>query len=65
MSYEWDFVTAMLGMDVGDSFFVPCLKCGPIKRQINAAAASLQIEVEITHTVEDELQGLRCVKVMR
>lgn len=63
MAYEWDFETALLGMAVGDSFFVPCLKIEEMRDRIQSEANRLQVKVSIRKEVSGELQGLRTRRV--
>jgi len=63
MSYDWDFPGAMQWMDVGDSFFVPCLACESLRREIQTTADKLRIKVVIKFVIENEIQGLRTVRI--
>lgn len=63
MAYEWDFETALLGMAVGDSFFVPCLDVPAVRKKIQKEADRLQVRVRIRFVIEDELQGLRTWRI--
>lgn len=63
MAYEWDFETALLGMAVGDSFFIPCLQVDEMRKTIQKEADRLQVRVKIRFVIEGELQGLRTWRV--
>jgi hypothetical protein len=60
---KWDLKAVLGGMAVGDSFFVPCLECKDLNREINSLAKMFDIEVEIKYRTEELIKGLRTWRV--
>jgi len=56
---NWNVYAALSQMQPGDSFFVPCVNCDPLRRKISKVADSLRLRVNIRFVVEGEIQGLR------
>ncbi|MDX1409271.1 MAG: hypothetical protein R3330_14090 [Saprospiraceae bacterium] len=56
---RWDFFTAIGGMRVGDSFFIPCLQCDEYRKEIRFAANKLGVRVLIRQWTDDFVKGLR------
>ena len=60
---KWDLRAVLGGMAVGDSFFVPCLECKDLNREINRLAKMFDIEVETKYRTEELIKGLRTWRV--
>lgn len=56
---KWNVYEAMSQMQPGDSFFIPCVDCDPLRRKISKTADSMRVRVTIRFVVEGEIQGLR------
>jgi len=59
MSLVWDIPVVMADMQVGDSFFIPCVDCPPLRAKIAKLAALGGLKVSIRFCVEGDIQGLR------
>ena len=59
MSILWDVAAAIAEMHVGDSFFVPCVDCAPIRRQIQKSGEQQGVRLKTLFVIEGEIQGLR------
>jgi hypothetical protein len=56
---SWNVYEAITQMQPGDSFFIPCVDCEPLRRKISKTADSMRARVNIRFVVEGEIQGLR------
>jgi len=60
---SWNVEAALADMRPGDSFFIPCVDCAPLRRKISKAAGSMHIRVDIRFVVEGEIQGFRTTRI--
>ena len=60
---KWNIKAVIGGMGVGDSFFVPCLECDDIRKEISRLAKLFNIDVEIRPRTEDYIKGLRTWRI--
>ena len=56
---KWDIPAVLGGMRVGDSFFIPCIPCDEIRKEIKRLADLFNIEVDIRDRTEEYVKGLR------
>lgn len=64
MSVKWNLKAVLGGMAVGDSFFIPCLDCTQVRKEIRAIARAFGIEVEIEQRTEQYIKGVRTWRVV-
>lgn len=64
MPVKWNIKAVLGGMAVGDSFFIPCLECKPVRKEILAIARSYDITVEIKPRTEQYIKGVRVWRVV-
>jgi hypothetical protein len=60
---KWNLDPVMGGMDVGDSFFVPCIQCAPFQTLVHALASEYGIKVKIRTRFEHHVKGIRVWRV--
>lgn len=63
MTIKWDLVKVMGEMEVSDSFFIPCLDCERVQREIKAVAAKLKINTVVHKSTENYIKGLRTWRI--
>lgn len=59
MTIDWDFVTPVGGMQVGDSFFVPSLTPKQTRRDVQYVARQFGKKLRSEVVIEDMLIGVR------
>jgi len=60
---RWDFEAVLGGMRIGDSFFVPCLRCQTYRSQIKRLAREFGIEVRCMQRTENYIKGVRTWRI--
>ena len=60
---KWNLEATISGMRIGDSFFIPCLKCSNIESKIRRIADDFGYKVKISNCTEEFVKGLRAWRV--
>lgn len=64
MPVKWNLKAVIGGMAVGDSFFIPCLDCSQVKKEIRAVARTFNVSLEIKPRTEQYIKGVRAWRVV-
>ena len=63
MTVKWNLKAVIGGMRVNDSFFIPCLDCAQIRKEILKVARVFGVEVEIAPRTEQYIKGVRTWRI--
>jgi len=63
MTLKWDLGGVIGGMAVKDSFFIPCLDCDAIQRDIERTAVAYNVQIRIKKATENYIKGLRTWRI--
>lgn len=64
MPVKWNLKATIGGMAVGDSFFIPCLDCDQVRKEIRAVARMFDVKLEIKPRTEQYIKGVRAWRVV-
>ena len=64
MPVKWNLKAVIGGMDVGDSFFIPCLDCEQVRKEIHAIGRIFDVKLEIKPRTEQYIKGVRAWRVV-
>ena len=56
---EWDIDTAIRWLDVGQTFYIPCLDTTTTKKKIKEAANAFGVKVIMRTVIENGIRGVR------
>lgn len=60
---KWNLRVAISGMEVGDTFFIPCLDCDTEKRAALKLGKSFGYKISYRAVTEDYIKGIRVWRV--
>jgi hypothetical protein len=60
---KWNLRIAISGMEVGDTFFIPCLECDTEKRKVTSLSSEFGYKLSYRSVVEDYVKGVRVWRV--
>jgi hypothetical protein len=56
---KWNLEATISGMRVGDSFFIPCLKCSNVESRIRRLSREFGYEFTVKNVTEEFVKGVR------
>lgn len=60
---KWNLRVAISGMEVGDTFFIPCLNCDTEKRAVGSWGREFGYKLSYRPVTEDYVKGIRVWRV--